>query len=207
MVQPKAVFGRLAPAILEIGFGRGEALLGMARLRPEADFLGIEVHRPGIAAALQALAAALLPNVRIMRGDALELLSRQLAPATLDEVCIFFPDPWPRAGDHARRIVRPWLRELLQRTLRPGGVLRVATDVPEYAAHTHALMTVDGWEPTCLPGGSVQRPSTVYERKGLEAGRPVVDLCFRHGPALASPVSLSGKGGDPLASPVRAVGT
>src|SRR5690606_4145682 len=124
----RAVFGRDAPRMVEIGFGAGEALLEFASAHPEIDCLGIEVHRPGIGHLLLGAQARRLKNLRVVCHDAVEVLGRQIEPASLSLVHIFFPDPWPKKRHHKRRIIQPDFVELLSRVLAPNGVLRLATD-------------------------------------------------------------------------------
>ncbi|MFC3738039.1 tRNA (guanosine(46)-N7)-methyltransferase TrmB [Paractinoplanes deccanensis] len=171
------LFGRAAPVVLEIGFGMGDTTAAMAAADPGRDYLGIEVHTPGIGNLL-ALAGELgLTNVRVARGDAMELVHR-LAPGSLDAVHIFFPDPWPKARHHKRRLVRPGNVALLRERLRPGGVLHCATDWPHYAEAMAETLDADpGLER--LDGSRGDRPETKFERRGVVAGRPIADLRYR----------------------------
>ena len=130
-----ACFGRHAPRTLEIGFGNGESLAGMAAEEPAMDFLGIEVHRPGVGHLLLELERRDLGNVRVMCADAVQVLEHCLPDASFDRVLLFFPDPWPKKRHHKRRILQPGLVELLARTLRPDGILHMATDWEDYAQH------------------------------------------------------------------------
>lgn len=176
-------FGRDAHTVLEIGFGTGDALLHLAALHPEWNVLGVETHRPGVGAALKALGEQGLTNARIVRGDAIELLAYHLDDRAVDEVCVFFPDPWPRAKDVGRRIVRPWLAELLSRRVRPGGSLHLATDVADYAAHMVEVMDASpAWRnrhpDTVWAPRPSWRPITRYERRAHEEGRRVRDLSY-----------------------------
>jgi tRNA (guanine-N7-)-methyltransferase len=173
-----ALFGRDARRVLEIGFGMGEATAAMAAADPERDYLAVEVHTPGIGNLLALVRDAGLTNVRVARGDAMQLVHR-LVPAALDAVHVFFPDPWPKARHHKRRLIQAGNVRLLSRRLRPGGVLHCATDWPEYAV---AMRTVLDAEPD-LRQVSTQRgnrPLTRYERQAAEAGRPVTDLVYTH---------------------------
>lgn len=175
------VFGRHAPRILEIGFGMGETLLHMAQTHPANDYLGMEVHRPGVGALLMNLEKAALVNVRVLCADAVEVLRNNIPDATLDAVYIFFPDPWPKKRHHKRRLIQPEFVELLGEKLRVGGLLHLATDWEEYAQHMLAVMTAapqfrntagaDQFAPS--PG---ERPPTKFERRGRALGHGVWDL-------------------------------
>jgi tRNA (guanine-N7-)-methyltransferase len=170
------LFGRVAPTVLEIGFGMGDATAAMAAADPGRDFLAVEVHTPGIGNLLALLGEQSLTNVRVAHGDAMELV-HQLAPGSLDAVHVFFPDPWPKARHHKRRLIQPANVALLRERLRPGGVLHCATDWPHYAqAMREVLATDPGLSPG--PPGRGQRPETKFERRGTEAGRPITDLVF-----------------------------
>jgi tRNA (guanine-N7-)-methyltransferase len=175
-LEPAALFGRDAPRVLEIGFGMGEATAAMAAADPDRDYLAVEVHTPGIGNLLALVGDAGLTNVRVARGDAMQLVHR-LAPAALDAVHVFFPDPWPKARHHKRRLIQPGNVRLLSRRLRPGGVLRCATDWPDYAG---AMRTVLDAEPDLrqVSTGRGRRPVTRYERRATQAGRPVTDLIY-----------------------------
>lgn len=172
------LFGRDAPRVLEIGFGMGEATAATAAADPRRDYLAVEVHTPGIGNLLALVRDAGLTNVRVARGDAVQLVHR-LAPAVLDAVHVFFPDPWPKARHHKRRLIRPGNVRLLSRRLRPGGVLHCATDWPDYAADMRAVLEAEP-ELRELSTGRVHRPVTRYERRAVEAGRAVTDLVYAH---------------------------
>jgi tRNA (guanine-N7-)-methyltransferase len=170
------LFGRSAPVVLEIGFGMGDATAAMAAADPGRDFLGVEVHTPGIGNLL-ALAGELgLTNVRVAHGDAMELVHR-LAPGALDAVHVFFPDPWPKARHHKRRLIQPANVAVLRDRLRPGGVLHCATDWPDYAVAMAETLDAD---PALhrLPATPHARPRTKFERRGTAAGRPITDLRY-----------------------------
>src|SRR5580693_668139 len=128
-----AVFGREAPRTLEIGFGNGENLITLAAAHPQRDFLGVEVHRPGVGRLLLALEARALTNVRVICHDAVEVLEQQIAPQWLQEILVHFPDPWPKKRHHKRRLIQPPFAELLASRLMHGGLLRLATDWQPYA--------------------------------------------------------------------------
>lgn len=175
------LFGRRAPCIVEIGFGMGDTLIEMARGHPDTDYLGIEVYRPGIGSVLRRLAADDMQNVRVIAGDALEILRDALADGSLDGIQVFFPDPWPKKRHHKRRLIQPDSVALLARKLKPGGVLHLATDWQEYAQH---MLAVAGAEPLLVNrAGAGQfaarpayRPLTKFEQRGRRLGHPVWDL-------------------------------
>ncbi len=180
------LFGRRAPRMLEIGFGAGEALLAMAAAHPENDYLGIEVYRPGVGRLLKALEAQSVANVRVMRDDAVEVLTRMIPEASLDAVYLFFPDPWPKKRHHKRRIVQPEFVALVGARLRPGGVFHMATDWEDYALHMMEVMTrAPGFENIAGMGRYADRPAwregTRFERRGERLGHVVRDLIFRKG--------------------------
>ena len=179
-----AIFGRRAARVLEIGFGNGENLVSLASARPEADFIGIEVHRPGVGRLLLALEEHELSNVRVICHDAVEVLERHLTPASVEEILILFPDPWPKKRHHKRRLLQPQFTALIAERLRHGGTLRLATDWEPYA--TQMLATISA-EPrlrnVAAEGGFVPRPAercpTRFERRGERLGHQVWDLEFR----------------------------
>jgi tRNA (guanine-N7-)-methyltransferase len=171
------LFGREAPRVLEIGFGMGDATAAMAAADPARDYLAVEVHTPGIGNLLALVEDKGLRNVRVAHGDAVELVHR-LAPGSLDAVHVFFPDPWPKARHHKRRLVRPHNVALLRERLRAGGVLHCATDWPDYAdAMAETLAADPGLRRD--PEAESGRPETKFERRGRHAGRPIADLIFR----------------------------
>lgn len=179
-----ALFGRRAPRVVEIGFGNGEALVELAASHPELDFLGIEVHPPGVGHCLLAIAARDLTNVRLSRHDAIEVLQGQIPESTLDEVLLYFPDPWPKKRHHKRRIVRPEFITLVATRLRCAGVLRLATDWAPYAeAMTEVLERCDVLENVADSNRYVERPAsrplTRFERRGQRLGHEVFDLAYR----------------------------
>lgn len=179
-----AIFGRRAPHVLEIGFGDGENLLTLAALYPERDFVGVEVHGAGIGRLLNEANVRGLTNVRVIRHDAVEVLENDLAEASIDEVLLFFPDPWPKNRHHRRRIVQPEFAQLVVRILKPTGVLRLATDWENYAAHMlEVLDAAPGLVNAAGPGGVVDRPAdrpvTKFERRGERLGYTITDLEYR----------------------------
>ncbi len=177
----RGVFGRAAPRILEIGFGMGGATAEIARSRPENDYLGVEVHTPGVGALLKRIGELDLSNLRIVQQDAVEVLRHMFAEASLDGIHIFFPDPWHKKRHHKRRLIQPVFVELLASRIKPGGYLHMATDWEDYAhqmlevlgANPHLRNTADGYAPR--PG---YRPLTKFEQRGLRLGHGVWDLVF-----------------------------
>jgi tRNA (guanine-N7-)-methyltransferase len=168
------LFGRAAPVVLEIGFGMGDLTAAMAATDPDRDYLGIEVHTPGIGNLLALIGEAGLTNVRVAHGDAMQLVPR-IAPGALDAVHVFFPDPWPKARHHKRRLISPANVALLRDRLRPGGRLHCATDWPDYAEAMRETLDADpGLRPA--PADRTGRPETKFERRGALAGRPITDL-------------------------------
>lgn len=176
------VFGRAAPRILEIGFGMGETTATLAASHPENDYLGIEVHTPGVGALLKRMGEAGLDNVRIIQHDAVEALRHMLAEATLDGVHVFFPDPWPKKKHHKRRLIQADFVALLASRLKSGGYLHMATDWRDYADQMLEVLsrepalanTCEGFAPR-----PDHRPLTKFERRGLRLGHGVWDLVFR----------------------------
>jgi tRNA (guanine-N7-)-methyltransferase len=173
-----AVFGRASSVVLDVGFGHGESLLDVARRAPERDVVGVEVHTPGVATVLDAVEREGLTNVRVVHGDVLELLDR--IPATsLGEIRVLFPDPWPKERQHHRRLVRADVVAAFTDRLHIGGVLRLATDVGEYADCMEGAAATD----RRLSGGRIDsaddRPITRFERRGLDEGRTSTDLRYR----------------------------
>ncbi|HEY3645579.1 MAG TPA: tRNA (guanosine(46)-N7)-methyltransferase TrmB [Gammaproteobacteria bacterium] len=182
-VDLQALFGRDARRTLEIGFGDGHNLAELARRHPEQDFLGCEVHQPGVGRLLLDIEAGRLANVRIYPDDAVPFLRERVADASLDTLLIYFPDPWPKKRHHKRRLVQADTAELFARKLKPGGTLQLATDWEDYARHALEVLNA------CLPfqnrssdGGCVprpaERPETKFERRGLRLGHQVFDLVF-----------------------------
>lgn len=181
------VFGREAPRVVEIGFGNGEQLLHAAVAEPERDFIGVEVHRPGVGRLMNALAAAGLDNVRIYNADAVDVLEQEIPPASLAEVRIYFPDPWHKKRHHKRRLIQPGFLALLARRTAPGGRLHIATDWAGYAEHIgEVLAAAPDWQPDpAHPGHSRPewRTQTHFERRGLRLGHGVWDFVHLRAPA------------------------
>ncbi|MDJ0926171.1 MAG: tRNA (guanosine(46)-N7)-methyltransferase TrmB [Gammaproteobacteria bacterium] len=172
-----AIFGRQAPRVVEIGFGDGESLVAMAAANPELDFVGIEVHEPGVGHCLLQLDAANLSNLRLIRHDAIEVLAGWLPAQSIDRVQLFFPDPWPKKRHHKRRIVQPGFIALLRRILKPGGVMQVATDWANYAEHIEDVMRQEtDFERIAIDSGRLE---TKFERRGQRLGHDIVDLSYR----------------------------
>jgi tRNA (guanine-N7-)-methyltransferase len=179
---PEKLFARRAPCTLEIGFGDGEALLHLARMQPDRDFIGIEVHRPGVGHLLLRLEALSLNNVRILCADAVAVLNRGLVDNCLDRIQIFFPDPWPKKRHHKRRLLQPDFVALLARKLIAGGILHLATDWENYALQMLEILQQSDVLVNTTEGFAerpVTRPQTKFERRGLKLGHPVRDLIFR----------------------------
>jgi len=177
------VFGRHAPLTLEIGFGNGDALLAMAQASPHEDFIGIEVHRPGVGHLLLALERQGLQNVRIFTADAVQVLHTALPDDCLDRVLLYFPDPWRKPRHHKRRLVQPGFIELLARKLQRGGILHMATDWQDYARHMLAVTEAAGLFRNCAGAGRYSarpdyRPVTKFEQRGHHLGHTVRDLVF-----------------------------
>jgi len=174
----EAVFGRRAPRVLEIGFGMGETTAAIAQAHPDIDFLAVDVHGPGVGALLKRADEHGLANVRVIQHDAVEDVASMIAPGTLSAVHVYFPDPWPKKRHHKRRLVTPLFAALAASRLRPGGLWRLATDWHEYAEQMREVLDA---EPG-LAGGVTDRwsdrPLTRFERKGLAAGRTIVDLTY-----------------------------
>lgn len=179
-----AIFGRAAPTIAEIGFGMGEATAAIAHALSDKNFIGIEVHTPGVGALLKLIGEHHLQNLRIIQHDAVEVLRSMIADESLAGVHIFFPDPWPKKRHHKRRLIQPEFVKLLVQKLAPGGYLHLATDWEDYAHHMLEVLRAE----TALrnsanaPDGFAPRPhyrgSSSFERKGLAKGHGVWDLVF-----------------------------
>lgn len=181
------LFGREAPRTIEIGFGNGENLLALARAHPERDYLGVEVHRPGVGRLLLGLEEHGLANVRLICHDAVEVLAQQIAPATVQEILILFPDPWPKKRHHKRRLIQRAFVELAASRLSMGGVLRLATDWQPYALEMLAVLGATAGLANLAGAASyVPRPServaTRFEKRGVRLGHEVWDLAFRRVP-------------------------
>lgn len=176
-LDPQAVFGRVAPLIVEIGSGMGETTAEIARANPQADFIAIEVHGPGVGSLLKKIVAFELANLRVIRHDAVEVLERMIPEGLLAGIHLFFPDPWPKKRHHKRRMVQATFAALAARKLAPGGYLHAATDWAEYAAQMEEVFSSNPLLEK-EPGERKNRPITKFERRGLELGHPVRDLLF-----------------------------
>jgi len=180
-----SLFGKNHPTWLEIGFGNGESLAAMAAAQPERNWLGIEVHPPGIGRLLMRIDELGLENVRIIRHDAVEVLEKMIPPASLSGMLLLFPDPWHKKRHHKRRIVQPAFVELVASRLEPGGVFHAASDWEPYAEWIlqHFEARPDLWENLAGPARYAERPETrpltKFEARGQRLGHPVRDLMFR----------------------------
>jgi tRNA (guanine-N7-)-methyltransferase len=177
---PAELFGRDAPTVLEIGFGMGDTTAAMAAADPGRDYLAVEVHTPGIGNLLSLIGERGLTNVRVAHGDAMELV-RRLPVGCLDAVHAFFPDPWPKARHHKRRLIQPANVALLRDRLRSGGTLHCATDWAHYAESM--AETLDADPGLTNPHGGfaprpAHRPETKFERRGVTSGRAIFDLVY-----------------------------
>lgn len=182
-----SVFGRRAERVLEIGFGNGESLTATAAATPDMDFLGVEVHEPGVGHCLIRIEDMEVANLRLIMHDAFDVLEHQLPPASVARVNLYFPDPWPKKRHHKRRIVNDRFLDLVASRLKPGGTLHIATDWENYAEHIDAALDDrpefalcerrehDGGEP-------LDRPATRFEARGLDLGHRIWDWCYRRLP-------------------------
>ena len=177
-----AVFGRAAPKVVEIGFGMGGATADIAQARPDTDYLGVEVHGPGVGSLLKLVEERQLGNVRVIQHDAVEVFTHMLAPASLDGVHVFFPDPWHKKRHNKRRLIQPPFVALLASRIKPGGYLHLATDWEDYAIQMLEVLgacpalrnTANGYAPR-----PEMRPMTKFEARGLQLGHGVWDLLFQ----------------------------
>lgn len=178
------LFGRDARRTLEIGFGSGDVLLELARRYPDQDFLGIEVHKPGVGALLLKLEQEQLKNVRLLCEDAVQVLVNRLPDACLDAILVYFPDPWPKKRHHKRRLLQAEFAALAARKLKASGRLQLATDWQDYAEQMLAVLSATPeLRNLALQGGysprPAERPASRFERRGLRLGHPVFDLVFQ----------------------------
>lgn len=186
-IQPldfKTVFGRSAPITLEIGFGNGDSLLRQALDFPDRDFIGIEVHRPGVGHLLNGIHQQNITNLRVINHDAVEVISHQVPLSSLDRVQLFFPDPWHKKRHHKRRILQNSFVELIRTRLADGGHFHMATDWQDYAQHMLELMekqpgyvNIAGEEK--YASADALRPQTKFEKRGLKLGHGVWDLVYK----------------------------
>lgn len=178
------VFGRHAPTILEVGFGMGESTATIAELRPDEDFIAVEVHGPGVGNLCKLVAAKGLRNLRIIQHDAVEVLHNMTGEATLAGVHVFFPDPWHKKRHHKRRIIQADFVALVASRLAPGGYIHCATDWQEYAEWMLATLSAQPMLHNTASGYAARpayRPLTKFEQRGLRLGHGVWDLVFRRG--------------------------
>jgi tRNA (guanine-N7-)-methyltransferase len=169
--------------VLDIGFGDGEALVTSAAQEPACDFLGVEVHEPGIGHLLVLLEKANLVNVRILRRDVVDIIAHMLPPASFDRVNLFFPDPWPKKRHHKRRLVQTEFLDMLWGVMKPGGLLHIATDWADYAEHIAEVVGASTRFRRCTAEalrarGMSARPPTKFERRGLKLGHDVTDFYY-----------------------------
>jgi len=185
-IDPAAVFGRSAPLIVEIGSGQGHAIVHAASSRPETDFVAVEVFRAGLARTMLDADRAAADNLRLVEANAPEVLEHLLPEASVDELWVFFPDPWHKAKHNKRRLIAPAFVPIAARALRDGGTLRLATDWEDYALQMRAVLAEAGefapefegeWAPR-FDG----RVMTAFERKGIAKGREIRDLAYRRRP-------------------------
>jgi tRNA (guanine-N7-)-methyltransferase len=175
------VFGRAAPVVLEIGFGMGETTAAIAAAQPDRDFVGVEVHGPGVGNLLREIDRRGLANVRVIRHDAVEVVDAMIPAGALAGIHVYFPDPWPKKRHHKRRLLKPAFVHALARRLAPGGYLHAATDWEGYANEMLATLgaepllanTAEGFAPR-----PASRPPTKFELRGTRLGHPVFDLLF-----------------------------
>lgn len=175
------VFGQVGDTVgdvvLDIGFGGGEALIELAAVRPHEHVIGIDVHTPGVAAVFEGIESRGLGNVRVVEGDVLDFVAR-IPARSLAAIRVFFPDPWPKRRQHNRRLIRPDVVEALVPLLRVGGMLHLATDAADYATQMRRVCDAA----PALTGGAIERPSwrptTRFERRGIDEGRRPVDLLY-----------------------------
>ena len=175
-------FGRSAPLVVEIGSGIGEATAVLAAARPELDVLAFEVWRPGVAETFRQLERTGARNVRLISIDAVWSMEHLIAPESVHELWTFFPDPWHKKRHHKRRLIAPGFASLAASRLVRGGVWRLATDWPDYAEQMAAVLEAEPLLENVYPGPAPrweERPLTRFERRGIRAGRPIVDLAFR----------------------------
>lgn len=176
-----AVFGRSAPRVLEIGFGMGDATAKIATTLPDIDFIGCEVHEAGVGSLLQRIEEGQLSNLRILQHDAVEVLETMIAPASLQGVHLFFPDPWHKKRHHKRRLVQPEFVAKLVQHIRPGGYFHAATDWEPYAQQMLEVLSAEPALKNRTPGFAPKpdyRPLTKFEARGLRLGHGVWDLVF-----------------------------
>jgi tRNA (guanine-N7-)-methyltransferase len=175
------IFGRVAPVVLEIGFGMGETTAAIAQAHPQHDFLALDVHAPGVGALLKQIDAMSLTNVRVIKHDAVEVVAQMIPPASLAGVHVFFPDPWPKKRHHKRRLLQAAFVRALAEKLVPGGYLHAATDWDDYAQEILATLAAEPLLANTAEGFATRpawRPETKFETRGRKLGHGVWDLLF-----------------------------
>ena len=186
VLDVQAIFGNSRPVTVEVGFGVGEHLLSRAASEPGRNFLGIDVHEPGVGRVLREIEAQALQNVRLLCADAAEVLRSFIAAGSVNEIVIYFPDPWPKKRHHKRRLIQPEFAAFLTDALADHGCLRLATDWAEYAHQMREVLDVIPELRNCSAEGFVERPAdrplTRFERRGLRLGHEVFDLRFERRP-------------------------
>lgn len=180
LIDLDSVFGRAAPRVLEIGFGNGETLVEQAAVNPSTDFIGIEVHEPGVGHCLLRAHAAGISNLRLSRHDAIDVLRQQIPDASLRRINLYFPDPWPKKRHHKRRILQHDFLQMLSRKIEPGGTFHIATDWQDYAEQIDELIGSDdsfrlSERRTHGGGDPLDRSTTRFERRGLQQGHKIWD--------------------------------
>lgn len=183
VIDPAALFGREAPLVLEVGFGMGDSLLAMAKVEPERNFIGIEVHPPGVGRLLNNAAKAGLTNLKVFMADAVDVLEDCIPAQCVDRFQLYFPDPWHKKKHNKRRIVQPTFMQLVREKLKPGGVCHLATDWEAYAEQMMEVMTLaEGYENQQAQYHYAPRPDyrplTKFENRGQRLGHGVWDLLF-----------------------------
>ncbi|GAB2904013.1 tRNA (guanosine(46)-N7)-methyltransferase TrmB [Microbulbifer echini] len=203
-LNPLEAFGREAPLALEIGFGMGDSLLAMAQAEPDKNFIGIEVHPPGVGRLINNAGKAGVENLKIYMADAVDVLNDCIGDATLDRFQLYFPDPWHKKKHHKRRIVQAEFVRLICSKLKTGGAMHMATDWQNYAEHMLEVLQAEPLlENTSSTNDYVERPEwrpeTKFERRGQRLGHGVWDLVYRRRPGEASilePVEVTAKDSD-----------
>ncbi|MBC8006725.1 MAG: tRNA (guanosine(46)-N7)-methyltransferase TrmB [Prolixibacteraceae bacterium] len=184
-----AAFTRSAPRFLEIGFGMGETTAQIAAEHPHNDYIGVEVHTPGVGGLLRLIEAQQLTNIRIIQHDAVEVVTNMIPVGVLSGIHVFFPDPWPKKRHHKRRLLQPAFAHLLASRLQPGGLLHVATDWEEYASHILQILAEEALLVNSVEGFAPRpdyRPLTKFESRGLKLGHGVRDIIFRRRDAASA---------------------
>ncbi len=184
LIDPRQIFEREAPVVLEIGFGMGDSLLQMARSEPDKNFIGIEVHPPGVGRLINLAVQEELSNLRVYMADAMDVLEDCIPDASIDRLQLYFPDPWHKKKHHKRRILQPEFVQKIRPKLKQGGVFHMATDWQNYAEHMMEVMSVAPGFSNTQPAGEYSprpdyRPITKFEKRGERLGHGVWDLLFK----------------------------